>query len=133
MKAQKGFTLIELMIAVAIVGILAAVALPAYQDYMYRAQASEIVGAADMPKSLVVEYFNMTAAYPTNSTVAGFTIDTGGTYVTAASYASGDIFITGSVNSETVIVNLSATTTGRTVNWTCNAIDGTRYLPASCR
>ena len=66
MKAQKGFTLIELMIVVAIIGILAAIALPAYQDYTARAKVSEAIIAASSPKSLISE------AFQTNS-LAGIT------------------------------------------------------------
>ncbi|HFC6951640.1 TPA: pilin, partial [Neisseria meningitidis] len=72
MKAiQKGFTLIELMIVIAIVGILAAVALPAYQDYTARAQMSEALTLAEGQKSAVVEYYSDNGTFPNSNTSAG--------------------------------------------------------------
>ncbi|EPI7923374.1 pilin, partial [Neisseria gonorrhoeae] len=68
---QKGFTLIELMIVIAIVGILAAVALPAYQDYTARAQVSEAILLAEGQKSAVTEYYLNNGEWPANNTSAG--------------------------------------------------------------
>ncbi|HEZ7282263.1 TPA: pilin [Neisseria meningitidis] len=68
---QKGFTLIELMIVIAIVGILAAVALPAYQDYTARAQVSEAILLAEGQKSAVTEYYLNHGKWPGNNTSAG--------------------------------------------------------------
>ncbi|ENS6896260.1 pilin, partial [Neisseria gonorrhoeae] len=68
---QKGFTLIELMIVIAIVGILAAVALPAYQDYTARAQVSEAILLAEGQKSAVTEYYLNHGKWPENNTSAG--------------------------------------------------------------
>ncbi|HFC4651021.1 TPA: pilin, partial [Neisseria gonorrhoeae] len=68
---QKGFTLIELMIVIAIVGILAAVALPAYQDYTARAQVSEAILLAEGQKSAVTEYYLNHGTWPEDNTSAG--------------------------------------------------------------
>ncbi|HEZ4567014.1 TPA: pilin [Neisseria meningitidis] len=68
---QKGFTLIELMIVIAIVGILAAVALPAYQDYTARAQVSEAILLAEGQKSAVTEYYLNHGTWPSNNSDAG--------------------------------------------------------------
>ncbi|HFA0245509.1 TPA: pilin, partial [Neisseria gonorrhoeae] len=68
---QKGFTLIELMIVIAIVGILAAVALPAYQDYTARAQVSEAILLAEGQKSAVTEYYLNNGIWPENNASAG--------------------------------------------------------------
>ena len=72
-QVQKGFTLIELMIVVAIIGILAAVALPAYQDYTTRAKVSECVGMISACKTAVTEYYSSQTSMPTSASVAGCT------------------------------------------------------------
>ena len=85
-KLQKGFTLIELMIVVAIIGILAAIAIPAYQDYTIRAQVSEGLNLAAAAKAAVSESFLNRGVAPANRTVAGMSAaaaDTAGKYVTA--------------------------------------------------
>ena len=69
-RAQQGFTLIELMIVVAIIGILAAVALPAYQDYTKRAKVSEVVLAASAGKTTISEYVNTNGAMPATATAS---------------------------------------------------------------
>src|SRR3979490_2356607 len=70
-NVQKGFTLIELMIVVAIIGILAAIALPAYQDYTIRAKVSEVMLAADGCKTAVSEYLQANNAFPADANAAG--------------------------------------------------------------
>ncbi|HFA6786133.1 TPA: pilin, partial [Neisseria gonorrhoeae] len=89
---QKGFTLIELMIVIAIVGILAAVALPAYQDYTARAQVSEAILLAEGQKSAVTEYYLNNGEWPENNTSAGVAssaTDIKGKYVQKVEVAKG--------------------------------------------
>ncbi|ENX1907191.1 pilin, partial [Neisseria gonorrhoeae] len=88
---QKGFTLIELMIVIAIVGILAAVALPAYQDYTARAQVSEAILLAEGQKSAVTEYYLNHGKWPENNTSAGVAnpADIKGKYVQSVTVANG--------------------------------------------
>ena len=71
MNAQKGFTLIELMIVIAIIGILAAIALPAYQDYTNRAKMSEVITFASSGKTAVAETYQNTGALPEDNSAAG--------------------------------------------------------------
>ncbi|EMT2206151.1 pilin, partial [Neisseria gonorrhoeae] len=89
---QKGFTLIELMIVIAIVGILAAVALPAYQDYTARAQVSEAILLAEGQKSAVTEYYLNHGEWPENNDSAGVAsspTDIKGKYVKSVTVAKG--------------------------------------------
>ncbi|HGO9308183.1 TPA: pilin, partial [Neisseria meningitidis] len=91
---QKGFTLIELMIVIAIVGILAAVALPAYQDYTARAQVSEAILLAEGQKSAVTEYYLNHGIWPANNSSAGVasvSTDIKGKYVQSVTVANGVI------------------------------------------
>ncbi len=94
---QKGFTLIELMIVVAIIGILAAIAIPAYQDYTIRAQVSEGLSLAAAAKASVTESFNDSGEAPVNRAAAGMTAtatDTSGKYVTGVEVEDGTITVT---------------------------------------
>ena len=96
-KMQHGFTLIELMIVVAIIGILAAIAIPAYQDYTIRAQVSEGMNLAAAAKAAVAEDFLNEGAAPVDRTDAGMTAlpgDTQGKYVQAVAVANGTIIVT---------------------------------------
>ncbi|HEZ9712384.1 TPA: pilin, partial [Neisseria gonorrhoeae] len=88
---QKGFTLIELMIVIAIVGILAAVALPAYQDYTARAQVSEAILLAEGQKSAVTEYYLNNGKWPANNGDAGVAspADIKGKYVESVTVTNG--------------------------------------------
>ncbi len=96
-KIQQGFTLIELMIVVAIIGILAAIAIPAYQDYTIRAQVSEGLSLAAAAKTAVAESFLNTGAAPVariNAGMSNLATDTSGKYVTGVEVANGGITIT---------------------------------------
>ena len=131
-KIQQGFTLIELMIVVAIIGILAAVALPAYNDYTKRAKASEIVLAASSARTCVSEVYASTGSMD-GSTAC--TINES-KYVTGGNVSGGTIVAGGTVNNINVVVTLSPSGTnssaGNIGTWTCNG-SPTSLMPGSCR
>lgn len=133
---QKGFTLIELMIVVAIIGILAAVALPAYQDYTVRAKVSELMMAASAFKSSVAE-----KAVSDGTLVAagvGLTVTAVGKITGGSVTAGGVITIAGSTATTSVGQTVSIVLTpslnagSGTVLWTCNGSPD-RFVPAECR
>jgi len=123
---QKGFTLIELMIVVAIIGILAAIALPAYQDYTIRAEVSEGVVQASAAKATMAE--NLTAdVTPCNGVSTG---TVGITTITCA----GQVISVSVAAAETVAFTLSGDLDGNGTVWTCNSAAGVhKYVPAECR
>ncbi|MBH2324975.1 pilin [Neisseria meningitidis] len=157
---QKGFTLIELMIVIAIVGILAAVALPAYQDYTARAQVSEAILLAEGQKSAVTEYYLNHGTWPSDNNSAGVasSTDIKGKYVKEVKVANGVItatMLSSGVNKEIQGKKLSlwAKRQDGSVKWFCGqpveraakakdaddvAADGTnkidtKHLPSTCR
>ena len=139
-KLQKGFTLIELMIVVAIIGILAAIAIPAYQDYTVRAQVSEGLNLAAAAKAAVAETFLNRGAAPVNRTQAGMTADaddTSGKYVTQIDVIKGVVEITygNDVNADIATKTLRLVpyiTDDNSVAWKCggaSAPNGTSIMP----
>lgn len=132
---QKGFTLIELMIVVAIIGILAAVALPAYQDYTVRAKVSEVVLAAGSGKTPVAEW------YMVKGTMAGSADvvleSQSSKYVSSLTYDGAGV-ITATAAGDSNITNSTITMTaglasGSVLNWTCSGSIAAKYKPASCK
>ena len=153
-KIQQGFTLIELMIVVAIIGILAAIAIPAYQDYTIRAQVTEGLSLASSLKASVSESYADKGTWPLNLLALGLPTSPVGKYVTGILVVTGTIQITYGGQANTAIagsrLNLRPTlSNNKDVIWICgkhaivgnlvppSTADGTtvlpKYLPSQCR
>ncbi|MFV2058570.1 MAG: pilin [Thiohalomonadales bacterium] len=134
---QSGFTLIELMIVVAIIGILAAIAIPAYQDYTKRAHVSEGLTLAASAKSAISEYFSTNGVWPTNNALAGLpsSITITGNAVDKISIVRSTITISYNTkvsNGSTVV--LQASSSQNAINWFCTDGDvQPKYRPSRCR
>jgi type IV pilus assembly protein PilA len=153
--SHKGFTLIELMIVVAIIGILAAVAIPQYQNYVARAQVAEGLALASGVKTAVAEFHNNNGRFPTNNAEAGLEDATNitGKYVNVVTlifeigtlFKAGDIVVHFKSEPEAHpsiagrFLLLRPTDTGGSISWVCRstpddpAFDLTDYLPSSCK
>jgi type IV pilus assembly protein PilA len=147
-RAEWGFTLIELMIVVAIIGILAAVAIPAYQDYIARAQVSEAVSLMGATKSPLAEYIGDKGVWP--SALSDVVGGTNGKYTdsvsgansgtiagTASSYTVQATMRTSGVNAAITAATVMLRTTDTAKTWLCTQGTGnplsSKYLPGACR
>jgi type IV pilus assembly protein PilA len=153
---QKGFTLIELMIVVAIIGILAAIAIPAYQDYTVRSQVTEGMNLASAVETGAAEYFANVGSFPTDLSSAGISSSPSGKYVTSIGITTGSIVVVygNQVNSAVTGKHLAITpylSANNDIVWVCGlhtvpstasaatgVTPGTtdvldKYLPQTCR
>jgi len=143
-NVQKGFTLIELMIVVAIIAILAAIAIPAYQDYLIRSQVSEGAVLSDGAKTAMGEFYSNTGHFPQVNASAGLAKASSilGKYVSGVDVSTkpGQIQATYSTNANSKIAGkilaFSATTNAGSISWSCTnsatTVDA-KYLPTACR
>lgn len=140
MNAQKGFTLIELMIVVAIIGILAAIAIPAYQDYTIRAQVTEGVNLMAGAKASVTEVFNDSGTFPATNATAGLPTATSirGSYVTGVALTTGGVIVATYGNKANSNINgqtcrVTPTNNGGSVSWTGTCSFDAKWRPKAFR
>jgi type IV pilus assembly protein PilA len=142
MKRNQGFTLIELMIVIAIIGILAAVALPAYQDYTVRAKVSEALGFASAAKTAHTEYVVSKGVWATTDALAGWGGASSAVVASVSRSATDGLLLVtlatnsslGAASAKTFV--FSGYTSSGVVVWTCKKGTGSidaKYLPSSCR
>jgi len=139
MARTRGFTLIELMIAVAIIAILASIAFSAYQDSMARAQVAEGFSLAGGAKNAVAAHYAQTSQFPTDNLAAGLAVNASisGKYVRSVTIVgAGGVSVLFASTANAKIAGqtllLQPTDRGGSLSWTCSGHDA-RYLPSSCR
>jgi type IV pilus assembly protein PilA len=145
MKNQKGFTLIELMIVVAIIAILAAIAISQYQDYVIRSQVSEGSSLADGVKTAIGEYYNNRGSWPNSNAEAGLAADASikGEYVSSVNIAdtvTGVITVTyagakanAKLSALPMTLLFSAVANAGSIEWHCRSDDlPQKWCPSSC-
>jgi type IV pilus assembly protein PilA len=139
-KQQSGFTLIELMIVVAIIGILAAIAIPSYMDYINKAKATEVFNSLGMPKATVAEFFTVNGEMPQLTELGiSFGALSVASYVGSVAYTRtsstvAEIRASGALDVSALSLKLVGTgQAGGGVNWVCSPTAGTTLAPSSCR
>ena len=135
---NKGFTIIELMIAVAIIGVLAAIAIPAYQNYIIRAKVSESLTFASQAKTAVAEFYQSQGSLPTSNPQAGLATSITGTNVSQVTVGTGGaITVTASVsgvNTASSNIIFTPATSASGITWVCTGgnLDN-QYRPSNCK
>jgi type IV pilus assembly protein PilA len=141
-RSPQGFTLIELMIVVAIIAILTAVAIPAYQNYLIRAQVTEGMSLAGGAKAAVWDYVSNTGKFPASNQTAGLPAPASisGKYVSGVNVTGGKITVSFDTAQANAAIHgqqlvLSPTQGTGSINWSCSGSSGLdpKYLPTSCR
>ena len=139
-NVQKGFTLIELMIVVAIIGILAAIAIPAYQDFTIRAQVSEGLNLMGGAKAGVADFWADKGVFPDNNASAGVSAKGSitGKYVTQVLVKTGGVVEATYGNAANAKIagqrlKIAPTDKGGSIEWTCSSGMADKYIPQNCR
>ena len=134
---HQGFTLIELMIVIAIVGILASIAIPAYQDYTVRAKVTEGLSLAASAELAVATYQNEEDSLPQDESTAGYTPTSATAIVQSIGIANGVISITYTPLAKSIVLTLTPNVdpVSKTLTWVCavNSAENNKYVPADCR
>jgi type IV pilus assembly protein PilA len=147
MKKQQGFTLIELMIVIAIIGILAAIAIPAYKDYTIRAQVSEGLSLASGAKAAVSEFYMDSGVFPIDNNEAGISaaaeivgryatdVTVGALGIITVTYNQPNTHADLAADTGVLVLTPTATATQASVTWNCDAASTLpdKWLPAACR